>query len=484
MSRRLLLKLLSVVALLSLGASAACKDPNCSSCPDADNDCRSCNAGYINGQGYGEGEWMCFSPLPNCFTYNSNRRCHSCNGGYTQFNGDCVACPGGCSLCEIANVCKVCSEADRVLNNDASACVTCNVPNCVTCSKDEKCYQCAQGYYNLNGACIPCNIVGCNECKVANICSKCADAKSVPTLDGKQCVTAVSNCEVYGDGGCSKCKSGYSLSGNQCVSCPIANCNMCSKPGQCDSCNAVNSVKQETSEDGKACVANIYKCTKYSSSGACTECVTGYTSDATGKKCVECSVDGCGRCDERNVCAACKDKYTLSSENKCIPGCDVENCFSCVTPNQCSACRSGFALSSVTKACVTCTDPKCKVCNADTPDVCMTFFTDAEMGKTTLKWWVWLLVAIGAAGVVALIIALILWCCRSPSMIEVEYEENYYEEGKSQGSSSRSGSSRGSSSQGSSESDSMTDGGSSSHSSGSSRSSRSSRSSGSSSRRG
>ncbi|CAD2212940.1 hypothetical protein, conserved [Angomonas deanei] len=216
---------------------------------------------------------------------------------------------------------------------------------------------------------------------------------------------------------------------------------MCSKPGQCDSCNAVNSVKQETSEDGKACVANIYKCTKYSSSGACTECVTGYTSDATGKKCVECAVDGCGRCDERNVCAACKDKYTLSSDKTCIPGCDVENCFSCVTPNQCSACRGGFALSNVTKACVTCTDPKCRVCNADTPDVCMTFFTDAEMGKTTLKWWVWLLVAIGAAGVVALIIALILWCCRSPAVIEVEYEENYYNIDKSQGSSSRGSSS-------------------------------------------
>ncbi|EPY17090.1 hypothetical protein AGDE_16433 [Angomonas deanei] len=86
-------------------------------------------------------------------------------------------------------------------------------------------------------------------------------------------------------------------------------------------------------------------------------------------------------------------------------------------------------------------DPKCKVCNADTPDVCMTFFTDAEMGKTTLKWWVWLLVAIGAAGVVALIIALILWCCRSPAVIEVEYEENYYNIDKSQGSSSRGSSS-------------------------------------------
>ncbi|EPY17092.1 hypothetical protein AGDE_16434 [Angomonas deanei] len=78
------------------------------------------------------------------------------------------------------------------------------------------------------------------------------------------------------------------------------------------------------------------------------------------------------------------------------------------------------------------------------------------MGKTTLKWWVWLLVAIGAAGVVALIIALILWCCRSPDMIEVQYEENYYDEGKSKGSSSRSGSSQSSASQGSSESDSAT----------------------------
>ncbi|CAD2212937.1 hypothetical protein, conserved [Angomonas deanei] len=455
MSRRVLLKLLSVVALLSLGASA-CTDPNCNNCPSHPNDCYGCNAGWFNTQFLDNSVWGCVRQVPNCLYHNHDGTCGDCYDGYSLQNGACITCVSGCKRCDTPGICVVCKAADHAVNNDGKACVTCNVANCVTCSQNDKCHACANGFTNVNGFCIACSTVGCSECKKANVCSKCADTKAVPTLDGKQCVTAVSNCEEYSNGGCSKCKSGYSLSGNQCVSCPIANCNMCSKSDQCDSCNAVDSVKQETSEDGKACVANIYKCTKYSSSGACTECVTGYTSDATGKKCVECSVDGCGRCDERNVCVACKDKYTLSSENKCIPGCDVENCFSCVTPNQCSACRGGFALSNVTKACVTCTDPKCRVCHADTPDVCTTFFTDAEMGKTTLKWWVWLLVAIGAAGVVALIIALILWCCRSPDMIEVQYEENYYDEGKSKGSSSRSGSSQSSASQGSSESDSAT----------------------------
>ncbi|CAD2216089.1 hypothetical protein AGDE_15352 [Angomonas deanei] len=286
-----------------------------------------------------------------------------------------------------------------------------------------------------NGKCIQCNVPNCKQCISTNVCSACENENQV--VSGNKCVTKIDHCEVPDPSGvgCSKCEANYKASGNGCVRCAISDCGRCDTDNKCSVC--LNGLT--LNKDNTACVKALPNCIEQMTNNACEKCKSGYTiNDAS--QCTICQIDGCGKCNEINVCSACQNGYKFSDDKtKCEPVCNVPNCHQCGSTDKCVSCEVRFGANS-NGQCIACTDPNCKFCSGDKPDQCTEEFTKEELEGKKIPWWAWLLVGIGAALLVGFIIFMIVWCCRDPPTLYVEYEENYDEYGKSGASSSSSGS--------------------------------------------
>lgn len=224
-------------------AQIGCPD-NCQNC-EAFNKCLKCVSGYFLL------ESACEKCRDHCEKCNSSGDCLDCVDGYISMTGYC--CPAGCSICEIGK-CLGCQTGFLFEFNDCYPCPeSCNpclngicqltqpvCPDyCLTCKSSEDCIECKFGFYKSDSGCIKCSDkcsdcdskLGCIECvpeyEVINgscckkgclacddTCLQCADGYF---FDSDNCIPCPDNCELCSPVFCSRCKSGFSLVGDECI---------------------------------------------------------------------------------------------------------------------------------------------------------------------------------------------------------------------------------------------------------------------------
>jgi len=227
---------------------------------------------------------------------------------------------------------------------------------------DRTCDVCDDGYRLVKGDCVRCKMEHCSECN-ADICTKCAP--------------------------------GFLLSGGECKTKCIENCDVCTYATTCDKCKPthylekVNGTCIECSKKFQDCATCTEdKCLTYLCQHTDPECEKKatpgqYFSEIT-QKCEKCS-EGCKKCEynqfKGSKCLMCNDGLFLTSEGECIPCHYVDGC----APGQCDGfkclkCKKGYYQSG--KGCIRC-DPNCDQCglNGKCISCAHGFVADPEFGK-------------------------------------------------------------------------------------------------------
>jgi len=251
--------------------------------------------------------------IQNCLACTSERTCTECAAANTLYLGICMPCPANCAKCNSWFECQTCKNG-FILGRNGQCHPPCKA-NCADCTADQ-CIECKVGYYLSNGDCNACND-GCASCL---------------------------------SWGCASCKPGFYFYYFKCFKCP-ENCASCTSSNWCDKCDAgyfVNSY-------GKCsfnCPANCYECT---SSTYCTGCIAGYSRTYDGS-CIKCPFP-CRYCSKENTCALCMPLfYEVNGVCKSCP----ENCAFC-DGNQCFGCIEGYSLNN--GVCEQC-PMNCKSCSS------------------------------------------------------------------------------------------------------------------------
>lgn len=167
-------------------------------------------------------------------------------------------------------------------------------------------------------------------------------------IDGTKCLTTSeydqTTMELYNNNlRLLKCKSGYSLKDNKCVSdivCP-PNCEECKSSTECTSC------KEEFYLDDTNCLEH---------------CSSRRGLDPTGKKCINCDDNACDQFKTDSCeCINCKENYFIS--NKKCQSCD-QNCKDCsIKADNCTSCQNNMFLEE--NKCYSCQNSDCKTKESD-----------------------------------------------------------------------------------------------------------------------
>lgn len=289
---------------------------NCVTCNNA-RTCSGCQIGYdlVDGKcqlhDCGEGKYLdmsdgkCYSCSNGCKSCTGSDACTECEKAYNLESGYCIM--------------KTC-EAGMYLNTETGECLSCPA-TCTTCStvmtssETPQCTSCAEGY-KLDAATATC------------VELNCSDAEYVKGNECLPCSGTISNClTCSGENTCTVCENGFTLQNGQCVgvSCPAGTyLNMSKNPATCDSCSSPCATCSGSATSCTGCVDG-YKlsgssCVKKSCSemGYSTSCPSGYDSTraTTGSDgtCYSCSKPG-------DYCASdseCKDSTKKCVNNKCV----------------------------------------------------------------------------------------------------------------------------------------------------------------------
>lgn len=254
------------------------------------------------------------------------------------------ACQSSCSGTCVLGYYSGCYKCQGGLSRDpvTPSCLS----NCKTCSSG-KCSACNDGYYLLPNkiACIPADYVLADGTKVIqpivaypNYCSrvgqKWAGTISAQT-GGRATVACVDvNCRNHAISEsaavCERCKSGYALENNRCVSknCPAG---QFLNGTTCTGCAAGT-----YSDDGRSC--KVCPDGTYAGNGAasCTKCPAGTYASGTKNS-------------DHYICKQCPNgSYASGTGNSsCKTSTVVTNCSTySTTENKCITCNSGFTLKN------------------------------------------------------------------------------------------------------------------------------------------
>lgn len=390
---------------------------------------------------------LCNNPCLMC-SVNSTTYCTTCVSSYTLApNGICVlmSCQVPyCSICQINNaaVCLACLPSFVLLNVSActcqtgftpipygspsavctcnsTACMSCPIGGCLTCSSASTCSSCTGGTVStLSLGCITCGVTNCQTCLVNKFCLNCAGSNSV-SIDG-YCTICPVNCIVCASNSssCIQCAVGYSLTKTgltyDCSTlCSVPFCVQCSSNNVCQYCAYgytvfINTVVCATyslapyvpfpcvqssynyprsvcllcnmqyfsQTQAYSCancpIANCQQCYFNTNSTQCNYCITGFALDAN-YNCVLINALNCSiTTNDLTQCITCKNYFT-SINGICFP-CTVQACISC-NPNNtglCTACQAGTYLSGV--VCLPC-QPYCITCTNSSS--CLTLSNNA-----------------------------------------------------------------------------------------------------------
>ena len=180
-----------------------CSTENCKTCPN--NVCSEClsefniiksNENVICSEscpsGYYGNEGICKKCGDLCLRCLNENTCTQCIGENLLLNGKCVSsCPDGYFLNNNSNTCEKClSECSTCISNKPNSCIRCADNNVKLqsgeCLNSKECPK----YYYLNiedYTCYPCNVERCATCTNENICTIC-DEGYKPNNTGNKCI--------------------------------------------------------------------------------------------------------------------------------------------------------------------------------------------------------------------------------------------------------------------------------------------------------
>lgn len=298
----------------------------CKSCSGAISNCVTCNnartcSGCQIGYDLVDGKCQLHDCGAGKYLDMSDGKCYSCSNGCKSCTG-----PDACTECENAYnlesgycIMKTC-EAGMYLNSETGECLSCPA-TCTTCatvmssSETPQCTSCAEGYKldEATATCVELN---------------CSDAEYVKGNECLPCSGTISNClTCSGENTCTVCENGFTLQNGQCVGidCGAGTyLNMSKNPATCDSCTSPCATCSGSATSCTSCVDG-YKlsgssCVQKSCSemGYSTSCPSGYdsTRETTGSdgQCYSCSKPG-------DYCASdseCNDSTKKCVNNKCV----------------------------------------------------------------------------------------------------------------------------------------------------------------------
>ncbi|EFO60834.1 VSP [Giardia lamblia P15] len=357
----------------------------------------------------------------------------------THFRSDgnkkCIACSD--TTTEVAQKdqgiakCKTCTKADGATQPVCSVCLdgfyfdtTCKPceRNCKTCSAQNTCIDCIDGYFLNINACAEKCAEHCATCKKAgdiNACTKCMPGYFL--IDSTEGIKECALCTEVSKGGREGCSACSNTGGFKCTDCK-ANYQ---KEGSPDNCACRKTCEDETACGGTAgaCDAKIVdstgktlnycslcgnpaafpidgKCTaskegNQCSQGVCTQCAQGYflymggcystanppgnlmCKTANGGICTEAASDkyfavfGAAKTDQSVL--ACGNPLGTAVGEKTYVG--VLDCIACTGPEAlvtdgmaaatCTACGEGRKPNKSGTGCAACSDANCRHCRVD-----------------------------------------------------------------------------------------------------------------------
>lgn len=372
-----------------------------------DGTCTECLDGYLPEQS------ICKPCDPTCETcLEETSTCTKCIFPNALYGTECKeTCPPGTYYHIIVNgeavsaECVDCSE--HCLECNETGCTKCDSANGYNLKPDGTCGDCADGYYNDAGVCKPCTITNCLKCTSETNCTDCA-AKFHIGNSGLICVPICDDGEYLdvATNSCKPCTPPCSTcvdSPTKCLSCVdklmvLRPDNTCKY--ECDNGDFVNSLGDCvtcTLPNCLTCSSNYKDCieckdTFFLFNKQCVpKCEDGYRENSETKTCDKCKDSHCVKCpDNVNICTECDWPKTVlfngECKNKCPSGyvedgkggckkCPDE-CKECLANGDCTSCPIGSFLYD--KHCGDCpsgyygaNDGTCKPCKVDHCDICI-----------------------------------------------------------------------------------------------------------------
>ncbi|CAK9782442.1 growth factor receptor domain-containing protein [Cutaneotrichosporon oleaginosum] len=444
-------------------SGAACDDctenhhgPTCQPCRD---NCTRCDDG-LGGSGYCRGSVgpeACNCAHGSCdpdgkctcaagwHTIPSESiQCNTCAPGfYLTTEGDCAACPAGCTACALSSTASEAECTSCAPNMNLSSAVPARCEALSPCA--------AREYYDLStGSCLPCSEI-CESCTgpTFNECTTCALPRamlrgrceymaattgvcdsSLTSLDGTfvrsaekgvcdSCPTSCKSChlpewnvaEPWSRIACTACHDGFVLQDNRCLS-------ECS-PGTFWSSTANGTACQPCDASCAACIGTATHCTSCPSGAAWNGTCVAACPEATllvNGTCLACHPD-CATCTSpaANSCLTCPPHRPVLATGRCVPFCaagtvvdsDAGTCRPCAAhctsclPESCTACADGFVLAGGECSRATCDGPYA-------PDlgVCLSALVASTTERKSRAWAAGVGAGVGVTGALALAVAL------------------------------------------------------------------------------
>ncbi len=421
----------SACQTVSCGADEYAANHTCNSCSGAISNCAECNnakACLVCQKGYdlvdgkcvlhdcGQGQYLnmddgqCYSCINGCKSCSNGSTCDECEAAYdlqeglctiktcgeglylNSETGECLSCPSTCTACSTVmtssetSICTACAEGYaldaatgecRQLNcSDAeyvkgNECLPCSgsISNCLSCSGENTCTKCANGYTLENGQCVGIDCAAgsylntskdpasCDSCSSpcatcsgsATSCTSCIDGYKLSRSDKFSRVTCVQkSCSEMGYS--TSCPSGYTST--YVTSGSDGSCYTCSKPsGYCAS-------DSDCGDNTKKCVNN--SCTKKScaeiNSSYKTSCAAGENKNATGAT----GSDGtCYTCSA--IAGWCSSDSQCGTNEKCVNNSCAKKSCSEINSTYKTSCSAGENKNSTG---VSGSDGTCYTCSA------------------------------------------------------------------------------------------------------------------------
>jgi hypothetical protein len=223
--------------------------------------------------------------MANCnYCPNGEDQCYECNAGYVRarFDTACLPCPRSCQACT------------RTIGTNDVVCSVCNAgyflafgkccgPNCLACNEDMTCATCNTGYYRQTD--VPFQCLPCTACQPgqlpSRLCLNNLNTECYWCPDGE--IPAYGGFAIFGF--CRQCDPGTYKAADK-ISC-----------APCTTCSSVQYVKPEdvcTARRDTVCTGCPgNKAVRVLNSVTCDTCAAGYYGLGVPLVCYQCTANPC-----------------------------------------------------------------------------------------------------------------------------------------------------------------------------------------------
>ncbi|ELP91924.1 protein serine/threonine kinase, putative [Entamoeba invadens IP1] len=326
---------------LKNGSCVACESSHCLNCDQQNKPCDICEPNYSPNSEYycvacdKENNMHC---AQNLCSQSEYQVCQECTLGYYLVDTLCNNCSKdkGCYLCDKTNGdCYIC---DYGYYKHSKTCLKCGADNVLHCKEnrcslyeEDKCNDCALGYFMNNGECVSCTTNACKLCDgVTGVCTSCNDDEYLEDHICKKCDDSnpmhclPNNCSPNSTE-CLSCNSGYYLSNGECRVCTLTNPNSCI-PGRCkgDAASGCLDCKEgyvkNEKEQCESAALIMENCELAATYNFCVKCRDGYVQEQG--QCISLSCDDTIQTQDTVCSSHCEDVVSLTSTCGIIENCE------------------------------------------------------------------------------------------------------------------------------------------------------------------